>query len=119
MSKHRTVVMNRLLLFAGQVFRLTPAWLWWAMAGLVFGAVNMVFYQELWPNTPAAEDFFKVLILASMAAIPLAVVQTVRNFARTLQSSFWRLMWQLVVTACFLGVCGVLLVLLFVGIWMW
>ncbi|TGE22189.1 hypothetical protein E5K00_18245 [Hymenobacter aquaticus] len=104
--------MNRLLLFAEQVLRLTPAWLWWALAGFGFGGINLVFYQEFWPNSPAAGSFFKGLVLVSLMAIPLAMIQTVRNFARTLQSSFWRLLWQLILFVGFLGACAVLLIIL-------
>lgn len=92
------------LVYLGQTaVRVAPRLLWWLLAGLLVAALNQIFHDELWPNTPGADSFFKLLALLCGLPLPWLLARTAQLLARQLHGWFWRLFWQLTAVGGYVG----------------
>ncbi len=92
--------------------------LWLTLGGLGFGALNLLFFAELWPHTPAAGPWLLGLVWLLLFLLPLQVVGWAWRWLRAYTRPGW--VWLLAagfwVVAC-LGVVA-WVVLLAVGAWL-
>jgi len=86
-------LLNQTTAFLWQVFRLAPALLWWALAGLFFAAANELLVEELWPGTPKAGIFFVMVACLCGILLVWSIPLTVRALYRTATQFVWRTIW--------------------------
>jgi len=94
---------HRLANFLVLVLRLVPLVLWRLLALLVFTLLNLVFQNEVWPNTPNAAVFFcgvGLIILVLVAWLASALAWRV---ADTISGEPWNTTWRLVAVLGFSG----------------
>ncbi|GAB3834748.1 hypothetical protein [Hymenobacter jeollabukensis] len=97
------MLLTELMNLAWLAVRLAPRLLWWLLAGLLLAALNQIFRTELWPNTPGAEPFFKLVALCCGLPLPWLLARTAQRLGRQLRGWFWRLFWRLAAVAGYVG----------------
>lgn len=75
------------------LLRLAPPRLWWALAGVLFAVLNLVFRDEVWPNTPQMKVICWLLILLCCLVGMWAAVATIKQLHATLTNFLWRAVW--------------------------
>ena len=110
---------NRLIRFLLLALSLTPARLWWALAGLLFFFLNLLFHKELWPNTPQIFDYFPQLALGCFVIVIWSAVRTVWLVSNAVTSRFWRsilyVFWVLSMMTAVLVMMAIAFVFYFIG----
>ncbi|WP_207895879.1 hypothetical protein [Hymenobacter gummosus] len=94
---------TKLLPLARLAVRLAPRGLWLLLAGALLAALNLGFRREIWPNTPAAQSFFELLLLLCGLPLPWLLARTAQLLGRQLRGWFWRLLWQLAAAGGYVG----------------
>jgi hypothetical protein len=80
--------------------------LWLTLATGVVGGLNLVFYSEIWPHTPAARPLLSALLWLVVLALPPQLLWWVWRWLRAYTGPGWL---RLLATAVFLsGACLVL-----------
>lgn len=104
--------MSRLLNFAAGTLRLLPTSLWWVLALLAGAVGSITLEKEVFPNTPAAVQVAKGVVLAGLLALPCLGVVWLWRVAGHVQHPGWRLLWRLAASgATGVAVCLGLLLL--------
>ena len=89
---------------------------------LGFGALNLLFFAELWPHTPVAKRWLMGLVWLLLLTLPLQFIGWAWRWLRAYAGPGW--MWLVAalgfVAVAWLGVAAwfLLLVLLLIG-WLW
>jgi hypothetical protein len=106
--------------FLQRVLRLTPVAFWWLIAALVFAVSNLLFKEEVWPNTPHAEEFFVGAVLAALVSLAWVASYLAWHVADTINCKPWSTAWRLAAVLGFIGSTAVtaILLLLFILIWL-
>ncbi|MBC6610640.1 hypothetical protein H8B15_06885 [Hymenobacter sp. BT507] len=102
--------------FLLRAFRLIPALLWWALAGLVFAGLNLALQDEVWPNTPAAAPAAELLALSCLPVAQWGMIITLERIRRTVRHTFWWACWSLAWLLSILAFAGLVLLCVFGGI---
>ncbi|QNE40459.1 hypothetical protein F1C16_13275 [Hymenobacter sp. NBH84] len=99
--------------FLLRTFHLIPPLLWWAVAGVVVGALNLLFQLELWPHTPGVEPVALMLIVGCLPLGQWGVVITLERIRQTVRHTFWWMCWSLAWLLSILIFAGMVAVCLF------
>lgn len=91
------------------VTRLVPRLGWWALVGMLCAVLNILFKDEVWPNTPLAVPVARLLGVLSLLAGQWAVVITSRGIRPAVQSTFWWACWSLLWLLSIAGFAGMML----------
>ena len=98
---------SSLVQFLRLVLRLAPPLLWWALGGAGVGVLSEMFWQELWPHTPAAEKLSAVFITVCLLSLPWTVACTAWRLADAVESFFWKAVWRFTAVAGFASALAV------------
>jgi hypothetical protein len=88
------------------VLELIPAVLWWLLATLVFALLNLIFIEEVWPNTPKAESCLVGMLLTSLLLLAWVGSSLAWRIANNIKTNPWNVAWRLVAVLGFLGSTG-------------